>query len=511
MAALDFDRFDVLTFDCYGTLIDWEAGILAALRAALPAHGIAGRRRRRARARSRGTRPSSRRARTGRTARSSARCSRRWSADFGVEPTADERRDLRRLGRRLAGVPRFGGGARAAARALQARRDHQLRRRPVRRVAPRGSASSSTGSSPRSRRRATSPTRADFELAFERIGLPRERILHVAQSLFHDHVPAKRLGLSTVWVDRRAGQPGSGATPPAEATPDLVVPDMASLAAIATEAARLSSVSSGAGDDPLRERAHLVRGPAPEPILEFRIDTVEAADGHRSTRDIAGHPGGVCMVAIDDQDRVLSSASGATPSAGARDPGRDARPAAGRLHRGPRGSGGQGARGGDRLASRRVALPRRVLDRAGFTSELMHLYLATTSCRSMRAASPRTRTSAWSSARCRSTRRSRWSSGASCRTPRRLPACSRSRGCARTGRPRRRPTSSPPPPGRGRGGTAPRSGRARRRGASACGPRGAVELAQRGREREVRPMRRRIDLQQLLEGLRARSYWPEWW
>lgn len=58
-------------------------------------------------------------------------------------------------------------------------------------------------------------------------------------------------------------------------------------------------------DDPLRERLIssevLKRGR----ILDFRIDTVEAADGHRSTRDIASHPGGVCMVAIDDQDRVL--------------------------------------------------------------------------------------------------------------------------------------------------------------------------------------------------------------
>jgi ADP-ribose pyrophosphatase len=60
-----------------------------------------------------------------------------------------------------------------------------------------------------------------------------------------------------------------------------------------------------AGEDPLRERLVssevLKRGR----ILDFRIDTVEAADGHRSTRDIAGHPGGVCMVAIDAEDRVL--------------------------------------------------------------------------------------------------------------------------------------------------------------------------------------------------------------
>jgi 2-haloacid dehalogenase len=47
-------------------------------------------------------------------------------------------------------------------------------------------------------------------------------------------VTAKRLGLATVWVNRRQGQPGTGATPPANATPDLVVPDMATLADLAT-------------------------------------------------------------------------------------------------------------------------------------------------------------------------------------------------------------------------------------------------------------------------------------
>jgi ADP-ribose diphosphatase len=39
--------------------------------------------------------------------------------------------------------------------------------------------------------------------------------------------------------------------------------------------------------------------------LEFRIDTIERADGSRSTRDIVGHPGAVAIVAIDDHDRVL--------------------------------------------------------------------------------------------------------------------------------------------------------------------------------------------------------------
>jgi 2-haloacid dehalogenase len=77
------------------------------------------------------------------------------------------------------------------------------------------------------------PDERNFHVAFERLGLPRERILHVAQSLFHDHVTAKRLGLTTVWINRRHGRPGSGATPPTEAAPDETFPDMASFAAAA--------------------------------------------------------------------------------------------------------------------------------------------------------------------------------------------------------------------------------------------------------------------------------------
>jgi 2-haloacid dehalogenase len=78
------------------------------------------------------------------------------------------------------------------------------------------------------------PNPRNFEVALEHIGVRRERILHVAQSLFHDHVPAKRLGLSTAWINRRHGRSGSGATPPAEATPDVELPDMASFSRAAT-------------------------------------------------------------------------------------------------------------------------------------------------------------------------------------------------------------------------------------------------------------------------------------
>jgi 2-haloacid dehalogenase len=74
------------------------------------------------------------------------------------------------------------------------------------------------------------PREANFTYAFERIDVPRERILHVAQSLFHDHVPAKRLGMTTVWIDRRHDKAGGGATPPADAQPDARFPDLRSFA-----------------------------------------------------------------------------------------------------------------------------------------------------------------------------------------------------------------------------------------------------------------------------------------
>jgi 2-haloacid dehalogenase len=61
--------------------------------------------------------------------------------------------------------------------------------------------------------------------------LPQNKILHVAQSLFHDIAPAKALGLATVWVNRRYNKAGFGATPPAHAQPDLEVPDLQTLAA----------------------------------------------------------------------------------------------------------------------------------------------------------------------------------------------------------------------------------------------------------------------------------------
>ena len=81
--------------------------------------------------------------------------------------------------------------------------------------------------------RSYKPSTNNFERALERIGRPRSEILHCAQSLFHDVGPANGMGLATVWVDRRAGKSGTGATPPSSAKPDLTVPDLATLARLA--------------------------------------------------------------------------------------------------------------------------------------------------------------------------------------------------------------------------------------------------------------------------------------
>jgi 2-haloacid dehalogenase len=70
-------------------------------------------------------------------------------------------------------------------------------------------------------------------LALERIGRPARAVLHVAQSLYHDHVPAQAMGLATAWINRRHDRPGFGATPAASATPNVVAPDMATFAKLA--------------------------------------------------------------------------------------------------------------------------------------------------------------------------------------------------------------------------------------------------------------------------------------
>ena len=87
------------------------------------------------------------------------------------------------------------------------------------------------------------PSPANFDALdhhVDTMGIPRDKLLHVAQSLFHDHVPAKGRGMTTVWINRRHADPGWGATPNPEAdvTPDWTFTSMAEFAD-AVESGRL--------------------------------------------------------------------------------------------------------------------------------------------------------------------------------------------------------------------------------------------------------------------------------
>jgi 2-haloacid dehalogenase len=231
MTTLDFDQFDVLTFDCYGTLIDWETGILRALRPILDAHDVTASDEQLLEAFARHEAVIE--AGPYRRYREVlAECLDRIGAEFGLAPTDAEREAFAGS---VSDWPAFADSPAALRRLTQRFKlavitncDDDLFARSAARLGIGFDwvvTAEQVGT--------YKPSHRNFEHAFESIEAPRERILHVAQSLFHDHVPAKELGLSSVWIDRRHGADGFGATPPASAEPDLAVPDLASLAAVA--------------------------------------------------------------------------------------------------------------------------------------------------------------------------------------------------------------------------------------------------------------------------------------
>jgi len=225
--TVDLDAFDALTFDCYGTLIDWEAGLLAALRQALPgADGVVDEALLEAHAghEAEAERPPYRSYRE-----VLVTCLRGVAADLGLE-VADTA--VARFAESVSHWPAFPDSAEALARLHQRYRLGVITNCDTDLFAASNEKLGVTFDWVVTAELARSykPALAGFELAFETIDVPRERILHVAQSLFHDHVPAKQLGLTTVWIDRRHDRPGAGATPPAEATPDARYPSMQAFA-----------------------------------------------------------------------------------------------------------------------------------------------------------------------------------------------------------------------------------------------------------------------------------------
>lgn len=228
MAGLDFRTFEALTFDCYGTLIDWETGLLTALRPILAAHGasLGDVELLEAYARHETGLESGEylpyREVLGRALDGIGR-------DYGFRPADEERAAFAES---VGDWPPFADSPAALAALGERFRlgvitncDDDLFARSACRLGV-----SFDWVVTAEQVRSYKPDHRNFEHAFSVLGLPRERILHVAQSLYHDHVPAQELGLATVWVDRRGGREGSGATPPADAAPDLVVSDLRTLA-----------------------------------------------------------------------------------------------------------------------------------------------------------------------------------------------------------------------------------------------------------------------------------------
>jgi 2-haloacid dehalogenase len=228
---LDFSRFEILTFDCYGTLINWEAGLLPVLHRILSAHG--------------------------KTIEDAALLKlygdfelrseegefhpyrevlqsvvRRFGAQLGFMPTDQETRSL----------PDSLPGWKPWPDTVAALR--QLKNRFRLCILSNVDDDLFAATRPQlvvefdevvtaQQAQAYKPSLKVFELALSRINVPAHRVLHVGQSIYHDVIPAQALGLATVWVNRPSARPGVGAVRAAEAKPDLVVGSLEELAAAA--------------------------------------------------------------------------------------------------------------------------------------------------------------------------------------------------------------------------------------------------------------------------------------
>lgn len=232
---IDFDRYEVVSFDCYGTLIDWESGIVSGLKLVLENHGVE----------ATGEEILKLHAETEHELQSSSiegnyvkyryvleqevrEAGRRW----GFEPEPSEVRTLADSLRHWEPFP----DTVEALKALKERYQLAI----ISNVDDGLFALTACHLEVEFDWIVTAeqagtykPSKNNFEVAIERMGVERGRLLHAAESLFHDVAPAKELGISTVWVHRRAGLEGFGATPPGDAAPDLEVSDLKTLASMA--------------------------------------------------------------------------------------------------------------------------------------------------------------------------------------------------------------------------------------------------------------------------------------
>lgn len=246
-SELDLSAFKVLSFDCYGTLIDWEAGIAAVLSPWAEEQGLT----------------HTAEELLAAYADSEAAVERELPAALYPQVLATAFRrtgealaasvgDLwaRRLAESVPDWPAFPDSAAALARLAK-----HYRLIIVSNVHRAGFAASNqrlrgefaaviTAEDVGAYKPAENHFRALQEKLTE-LGVARGELLHVAQSLFHDHMPAGRLGLKSVWINRRHDRAGWGATP--KPTGELSVAlELHSLAELADAAGRAFGGGPGA-------------------------------------------------------------------------------------------------------------------------------------------------------------------------------------------------------------------------------------------------------------------------
>jgi 2-haloacid dehalogenase len=224
---LDFSQFTHLSFDCYGTLIDWESGILDAVGSVLRRHGIRALPQKILRLFSRYEAHHE----TG-IYRSYRDVLRRVMAslasELGFEPSADDLEVLPRSVRHWQPFPdTFEALTRLKQRywlVILSNIDEALFSETAKLLAvPFDKVITAQ------QVQSYKPSPGHFRFALEKLGVAPLQVLHVAQSLYHDHVPAKQLGFSTVWVNRPSRLPGTGLALPVSVRPDIAVPDLRSL------------------------------------------------------------------------------------------------------------------------------------------------------------------------------------------------------------------------------------------------------------------------------------------
>ena len=226
---MDFSRFTTISFDCYGTLIDWESGILPALRAVLASHGQ--------------SLPDA----------AILELYGEFEAEAESGPYQSYRNVLQSVVRAFANRFHFQASSaeiqslHESVRAwppfsdtVPALRELQKRYRLVVISNIDDDLFAETrkhldvefdGVITAEQARSYKPSLNNFRMALRTLAISPDRLLHAAQSIYHDVVPARSLGISTVWVNRKSARPGIGAVRASAGQPDLEVPDLASLAA----------------------------------------------------------------------------------------------------------------------------------------------------------------------------------------------------------------------------------------------------------------------------------------